>query len=83
MRDIIKKIKDYASDGVSLNDLSCFVGMIETGEATISDFEECGIDLEQIARRFGSANCWTGTSGKYARQLFETVKEWKAKQTSH
>lgn len=36
------------------------------------------IDLEhyeQIAREFGSSNCWTGTSGTLAGIILELVRE--------
>jgi hypothetical protein len=38
------------------------------------------IDLEryeQIAREFGSSNCWTGTSGTLAGIILELVREVK------
>jgi hypothetical protein len=33
------------------------------------------IEAEQIARRYGSANCWTGTSGTLAAWLLLALKE--------
>jgi hypothetical protein len=35
------------------------------------------LEIEQIMRRFGSANCWTGTSGSLASIIFELVQEIK------
>lgn len=32
------------------------------------------IEIEQHARRFGSANCWTGTSGTLAAMIIELLK---------
>jgi hypothetical protein len=32
------------------------------------------IEIEQHARRFGSANCWTGTSGTLATMIVELLK---------
>jgi hypothetical protein len=32
------------------------------------------IEIEQHARRFGSANCWTGTSGTLATMIIELLK---------
>lgn len=73
----MRKIREYdccKDSDVSFFDLRCFVGMLETGEATLADFEACGIDLEAVCRRYGSANCWTGTSGKLAGKLLEILK---------
>jgi len=44
MNGIQKTISDYLSheDAVSAFTLRCFVGMIETGEATLDDFEAVG-----------------------------------------
>ena len=44
MTDIQKKIADYLRRGSVVSDFSlrCFVGMIETGEATPADFESVG-----------------------------------------
>jgi len=75
-----QKIRDYLShDGqyVSLHTLECFVGMLQTGEFNVDDFAAEGVDLEQIARRFGSANCWTGTSGTLAARLLGFIEEHK------
>ena len=74
-------IQDYmrGKDVPSLRDLQCFVGMLQTGEATLKDFEAVGVNLEQVARRYGSANCWTGTSGNLASQLLGWINEEKAK----
>jgi len=50
MNDIQKKIADYLRRGSVVSDftLRCFVGMIETGEATPADFEAVGgIELRQ------------------------------------
>jgi hypothetical protein len=33
------------------------------------------IEAEQLARRYGSANCWTGTSGTLAAWLLLALKE--------
>ena len=33
------------------------------------------IEAEQLARRYGSANCWTGTSGTLAAWLLRLIKE--------
>jgi hypothetical protein len=38
------------------------------------------IEIEQIARRFGSSNCWTGTTGTLAAIIMELLKELKSKQ---
>lgn len=32
------------------------------------------IEAEQLARRYGSANCWTGTSGTLAAWLLRALK---------
>jgi hypothetical protein len=32
-------------------------------------------EIEQIMRRFGSANCWTGTTGTLAAIIWELIKE--------
>jgi hypothetical protein len=32
------------------------------------------VEIEQHARRFGSANCWTGTSGTLATMIIELLK---------
>lgn len=32
-------------------------------------------EAEQLARRYGSANCWTGTSGTLAAWLLLALKE--------
>ena len=32
-------------------------------------------EAEQLARRYGSANCWTGTSGTLAAYLLLAIKE--------
>jgi hypothetical protein len=44
MNDIQKKISDYITPSRTVSDftLRCFVGMIETGEATPADFEAVG-----------------------------------------
>jgi hypothetical protein len=44
MTDIQKKITDYLNPAGLMSDftLRCFVGMIETGEATLADFEAVG-----------------------------------------
>jgi hypothetical protein len=50
MTDIQQKIADYLRRGSVVSDfaLRCFVGMIETGEATPADFEAVGgIELRQ------------------------------------
>ena len=33
------------------------------------------IEAEQYARRFGSANCWTGTSGTMAGHVIHLIRE--------
>ena len=33
------------------------------------------IEAEQLARRYGSANCWTGTSGTLAAWLLLALRE--------
>ena len=33
------------------------------------------IEAEQYARRFGSANCWTGTSGTLAGHVIHLIRE--------
>lgn len=33
------------------------------------------IEAEQYARRFGSANCWTGTSGILAGHVIRLIRE--------
>jgi hypothetical protein len=35
------------------------------------------IEIEQHARRFGSANCWTGTSGTLATMIIELLNHIK------
>ena len=50
MTDIQKKIADYLKPAGPMSDfaLRCFVGMLETGEATPADFEAVGgIELRQ------------------------------------
>ena len=44
MTDIQKKITDYLNPAGLMSDftLRCFAGMIETGEATLADFESVG-----------------------------------------
>ena len=44
MTDIQQKIADYLRRGSVVSDftLRCFVGMIETGEATLADFKSVG-----------------------------------------
>ena len=32
-------------------------------------------EAEQLARRYGSANCWTGTSGTLAAWIIRLLKE--------
>ena len=63
-----------ANGAASLMTLEFFVGMLESGEATLEDFVECGVNLEQLARAYGSANCWTGTSGTLAAKLIRFTK---------
>ncbi len=76
-----QKIDDYmrgkTTSTATLHDLQCFVGMLQTNECTLADFANAGVDLEAIARRFGSANCWTGTSGTLAAQLLGWIQECK------
>jgi hypothetical protein len=33
------------------------------------------IEIEQHARRFGPANCWTGTSGTLSAMIVELLRE--------
>lgn len=33
------------------------------------------VEAEQYARRFGSANCWTGTSGTLAGHVIHLIRE--------
>jgi len=33
------------------------------------------IEAEQLARRYGSANCWTGTTGTLAAWLLMALRE--------
>jgi len=33
------------------------------------------IEIEQHARRFGPANCWTGTSGTLSAMIIELLRE--------
>jgi hypothetical protein len=74
-------IDDYmagkTNETVSLYDLRCFVGMLQTGECTLQNFADAGVDLLAICKRYGSANCWTGTSGKIASELLEMIKKCK------
>lgn len=35
------------------------------------------IEIEQHARRYGSANCWTGTSGTLSAMIIELLKHIK------
>ena len=35
------------------------------------------IEIEQHARRFGPANCWTGTSGTLSAMIIELLKHIK------
>jgi hypothetical protein len=35
------------------------------------------LEIEQVMNRFGSANCWTGTSGTLAAIIFELLQEIK------
>ena len=39
--------------------------------------EERMIEIEQHARRFGSANCWTGTSGTLSAMIIELLNHIK------
>ena len=32
-------------------------------------------EIEMLARKYGSANCWTGTSGGLASVIIELIKE--------
>ena len=68
---IRETINAYLKDEpkISLYTMRCFVGMLQTGEATVADFVACGVDLYALANQYGSANCWTGTSGTVAAQL--------------
>lgn len=73
-RQLIRDYLAYDGGTVSLKSLECFVGMLGTGEFTIADFAAEGVDLEAVARRYGSPNCWTGTSGTLAARLLAFVK---------
>jgi hypothetical protein len=33
------------------------------------------VEIEQHARRFGPANCWTGTSGTLSAMIIELLRE--------
>ncbi len=72
-------IRDYMNGqsvaSLSVFTMTCFVGMLESGEATVTDFDECGVDLMQLANRYGSCNCWAGTSGSVAARLHAIIKE--------
>lgn len=35
------------------------------------------IEIEQHARRYGPANCWTGTSGTLSAMIIELLKHIK------
>lgn len=35
------------------------------------------IEIEQIARKYGCANCWTGSSAELTHALFDAVQEIK------
>ena len=35
------------------------------------------VEIEQVARRFGSANCWTGTSGMLSALIIEAMNMTK------
>ena len=74
---IRSKIRHYAEDGIGLEELRAFVGMLQTGEATKKDFAACGIELESVALRYGCANGWTGSSGRSAAELLRMVRECK------
>lgn len=76
IRETIKAYIDHEPQ-ISLHTMQCFVGMLQTGEATVKDFVACGVDLHALANRYGSANCWTGTSGTVAAQLREEVAKCK------
>lgn len=34
-------------------------------------------EIEQAARKYGSANCWTGITGTLAGMVVELLAEWK------
>ena len=36
------------------------------------------VEIEQHARRFGPANCWTGTSGTLSAMIIELLREIEA-----
>lgn len=71
IRDTIKSYIEHDGrvGGITGHTMRCFLGMLQTGEATTADFMACGVDLAALANRFGSANCWTGTYGTVAAQL--------------
>jgi hypothetical protein len=70
-------MRDKTNETVTLHDLQCFVGMLQTHECTLEHFTMAGVELEQIARRFGSANCWTGTSRTLAANLLRWIQKCK------
>ena len=35
------------------------------------------VEIEQLARRFGPANCWTGTSGTLSAMIIELLNHIK------
>ena len=41
------------------------------------------IEIEQHARRFGPANCWTGTSGTLSAMIIELLREIEALQADN
>jgi len=75
------KIREYmggrTTAHVSAHTMQCFCGMLETGEATVADFDATGVDLMQISNRYGSSNCWSGTSGAVAGSLHRIVTKQK------
>ena len=45
------------------------------GKGGIAVTESELIEAEQYARRFGSANCWTGTSGTLSGYVIQLIRE--------
>lgn len=41
------------------------------------------IEIEQLARQYGSPNCWTGTTGTLAAAIIELLKEVKRLRNNH
>ena len=74
MSDIRETIRRYLDDGISANTMRTFAGMIETGEATTTDFAHEGVHLNELCNYYGPPNCWTGTNGSAAAALRNAIK---------